>query len=894
MNHKFAALLLSMLPLCANGALSTSGSWGDYDVSGTEEVTLTGDVAMWNVVRIPKGSKLIIHGNGHKINIRNFNFTVTEDNAGTNSCYSFDVRGELEIYGPITLDGGNTKDFGYVGGGGEPETFRTKMNGNYYNGRDAGETNSANAIIVHNCGAKLTIEDATFQNVTSHLYIPPVVAFTDDYANINGTWQYSDGAHTRADITAGFTNVNFNNCLDDTGQGIIKFHNQLRGKVTFDNCKFSSCAVYDYGGVVKGFGGGNTNNIQVTMNGCTFHHCLSYGWGGAILWAMAPTNNISKLMLNNCTFYENYARGLGGAVSNEGTVELTRCTIRNNYAGLGGGGIASFPFSLAESSMGNANGLVLNAGNIITNNTSKQTTATGSPFGTSYPSGGGGIWILMNKENWTCNAVIGEGNEISGNESAFAGGGILLHKSNGSTTSLTSAAIIHNNTSTHAGGGGGGIAIGTEGVSELPSVTINGGEIYENESTDYHGGGVYMPGGKFTMSAGTIRDNSAALNGGGFYIKNGSVEITSANAQITGNYCRKYGAGLYVGNTGDSYINTTFSGGTINGNGARGCVAGGGICVEGKVNFTTTNTNIENNEASFLYGNGGGICVLGGAKMTYESGLIRNNKAGSKTTTSYNTGYKKGVEDIGGFGGGVFVAGDGSSLTFNMGTGKSLGLYGNVAINGGDDVFANGDGTTVTIPDVSEMTLSEFKVPVPENSLFWAEDYATDDPNYGYGTKINTDWTSTNGTNVRYRYALDNMIEPYKVPAQTLTKYTSLALGYGVVYVTIEKEGLKEGENAIFEITKGGATEPYMRLLISGKTDSDGKKKASQKVALFPGTWNVKETNWSWTYSSDQPVNGITREIDNDSPDEVKTFKFVNTKKSDVKPHSESIVKNTF
>ncbi|MGM9801120.1 MAG: hypothetical protein ACI309_02290 [Candidatus Limisoma sp.] len=815
MNHKFAALLLSMLPLCANGALSTSGSWGDYDVSGTEEVTLTGDVAMWNVVRIPKGSKLIIHGNGHKINIRNFNFTVTEDNAGTNSCYSFDVRGELEIYGPITLDGGNTKDFGYVGGGGEPETFRTKMNGNYYNGRDAGETNSANAIIVHNCGAKLTIEDATFQNVRSHLYIPPVVAFTDDYAFIDGVWKYSDGAHTRADITAGFTNVNFNNCLDDTGQGIIKFHNQLRGKVTFDNCEFSSCAVYDYGGVVKGFGGGNTNNIQVTMNGCTFHHCLSYGWGGAILWAMAPTNNISKLMLNNS-------------------------------------------------------------------------------FGTSYPSGGGGIWILMNKENWTCNAVIGEGNEISGNESAFAGGGILLHKSNGSTTSLTSAAIIHNNTSTHAGGGGGGIAIGAEGVSELPSVTINGGEIYENESTDYHGGGVYMPGGKFTMTAGTIRDNSAALNGGGFYIKNGSVEITSANAQITGNYCRKYGAGLYVGNDGADYINTTFSGGTIYGNGVRGCLAGGGICVEGKVNFTTTNTNIENNEASFLYGNGGGICVLGGAKMTYESGLIRNNKAGSKTTTSYNTGYKKGVEDIGGFGGGVFVAGNGSSLTFNMGTGKSLGLYGNVAINGGDDVFANGDGTSVTIPDVSKMTLSEFKVPVPENSLFWAEDYATNDPNYGYGTKINTGWTSTNGTNVRYRYALDNMIEPYKVPAQTLTKYTSLALGYGVVYVTIEKEGLKEGENAIFEITKDGATEPYMRLLISDKTDSDGTKKASQKVALFPGTWNVKETNWSWTYSSDQPVNGITREIDNDSPDEVKTFKFVNTKKSDVKPHSESIVKNTF
>ncbi|MGM9841501.1 MAG: hypothetical protein ACI31D_04795, partial [Candidatus Limisoma sp.] len=601
-------------------------------------------------------------------------------------------------------------------------------------------------------------------------------------------------------------------------------------------------------------------------------------------------NDISKLMLNNCTFYENYARGLGGAVSNEGTVELTGCTIRNNYAGLGGGGIASFPFSLAESWSGNANGLVLNSGNIITKNETKETSSAGSPFGTTYPSGGGGIWILMNKENWTCNAVIGEGNEISENTSAYAGGGILLYKSDGSTTSLTSAANIHNNKSTNAGGGGGGIAIGAEGDSELPSVTINGGEIYENESTDYHGGGVYMPGGKFTMSAGTIRDNSAALNGGGFYIQNGTVNITSANAQITGNYCRKYGAGLYVGNTGDSYINTTFSGGTINRNGARGCMAGGGICVEGKVNFTTTNTNIENNVASFLYGNGGGICVIGGAKMTYESGLIRNNKAGSSTTASYNTGYQKGVEEIGGFGGGVFVAGNNSSLTFDMGTGKSLGLYGNTASNGGDDVFASGDGTSVTIPDVSEMTLSEFKVPVAENSLFWAEDYATDDPNYGYGTKIDGSWSGTNGHNVRYRYALNNMLEPFKVPAQTLTNYTSLALGYGVVYIKIVKENLKEGESAIFDITKEGATEPYMRLLVTG----DSTNSVSQTVALFPGTWNVKETNWSWTYSSDQSANGITRTIDNDSSDADRTFTFVNTKKSDVTPNSEAIIKNNF
>ncbi|MGM9832129.1 MAG: hypothetical protein ACI31A_00360 [Candidatus Limisoma sp.] len=844
MNHKFAALLLLMLPLCANGALSTSGFWGDYDVSGTEEVTLDGDVGMWNVVRIPKGSKLIIHGNGHKINIRNFNFTVTEDNSGTGSCYSFDVRGELEIYGPITLDGGNTLDFGYVGGGGEPSTFKSeKMNGNYYNGRETGETNSANVIIVHNCGAKLTIDNATFQNVRSHLTIPPVVAFTDDYAFMDGIWQYSDGAHTRAAITATFTNVNFNNCLDDTGQGIIKFHNQVQGNATFDNCTFSRCAVYDYGGVVKGFGGGNTNNIKVTMNGCTFHHCLSYGWGGAILWATAPTNE-SKLMLNNCTFYENYARGVGGAISNEGTTELANSTIENNYAGLGGGGIASFPFSLAESGTSSSNGLVLLSGNKIRNNRSKETEATGSPFGNSIPSGGGGIWIY-NAKDWEVDATIGTGNEVTGNISAYNGGGV---------------------------------AIGASASSSLPMVTIDGGTISDNTATTGNGGGVYMPGGVLTIKSGTISGNIAASgNGGGFSITNGTVKITG-NTEITYNNCARYGAGLYVNNNASEQVATEFYGGTIKENGLTACLAGGGICVDGNVKFSTTST-LEGNQAK----NGGGICVIGGADMTYKSGLIRNNKAVSEST--YSTGYKKSETEIEGFGGGVFVAGSNSNLTFDM-SDVSFGLYGNAAENGADDIFANGNGTSVTVPDVSGMTLSEFNVPVPENSLFWAEDYATNDPNYGYGTKIDTGWTDSN---VRYRYALNNMLEPFKVPAQTLTNYTSLALGYGVVYVTIKKEGLNEGESAIFEITKEEAEEPYMRLLVTG----DSTNSVSQTVALFPGTWTIKETNWSWTYSNDRP-DGITKTIGNDSTPEQKTFKFVNSKKSNLTPNSESIYKNTF
>lgn len=398
------------------------------------------------------------------------------------------------------------------------------------------------------------------------------------------------------------------------------------------------------------------------------------------------------------------------------------------------------------------------------------------------------------------------------------------------------------------------------------------------------GAGIYIKGANISLNSADVSSNKADTDGGGIYLEGGTLTMTSGD--IHNNTCGQKGGGVYITNTAIDNINSTFSGGKIYANDARN---GGGICANGNVTLTISNSSIYNNTAK----NGGGICVIGGANMTYKNGLIRNNKAVSDM--SYNTGYKMSETEIEGFGGGVFIAGTAekeSKLIFDMSESvNTFGLYGNAADNGGDDIFTTGNGTSVTIPKVSGMTLSEFNVPVAENALFWAEDYATNDPNYGEGTKSNTEWT---GTNVRYQSALNNILKTYSVPApQTLTKYTSLALGYGVVFVTIEKIGLNEGESAIFEITKDGATEPYMRLLLTGKKNPDGTlQKVSQIVALVPGKWNVKETNWSWTYSSNQPINGITKEIINESSD--KVFTFVNTKKSNLSPNGESIVKNQF
>ncbi|MGN0209486.1 MAG: hypothetical protein ACI391_00020 [Muribaculaceae bacterium] len=298
-----------------------------------------------------------------------------------------------------------------------------------------------------------------------------------------------------------------------------------------------------------------------------------------------------------------------------------------------------------------------------------------------------------------------------------------MYKSLGGTTSLTSGAIIEGNEALS----GGDIAIGAEGVAELPSMTITSGQITNNTATAGNGGGVYMPGGIFKMTDGMISQNTASANGGGFSIKHGTVTV-SGNSEISYNNCGNYGAGLYVTNSESDRVSTTFDGGIIKQNGHTNCVAGGGIC------------------------------VINGANMTYKSGLIRNNKA-ETSIVSYTTGYQKGVTEIQGFGGDVFVADNGSKLTFSMSAGTSLGLYGNLATNGADDLFANGNGTTIVIPNVNNMALTDFKVPVPSDALFWAEDYTTNDPNYGYGTKMDLSWTNENS---RYRNALNNLLPVQK------------------------------------------------------------------------------------------------------------------------------------
>ncbi|MBQ7200218.1 MAG: hypothetical protein IJS24_02460, partial [Eubacterium sp.] len=133
------------------------------------------------------------------------------------------------------------------------------------------------------------------------------------------------------------------------------------------------------------------------------------------------------------------------------------------------------------------------------------------------------------------------------------------------------------------------------------------------------GGGVYVSsGGSFTMTGGTISNNTADRNGGGVYVYHGNFTMTG-DSTISKNEAGSF-AGVFVEE--GSFI---MKGGTITENKATNY--GGGAYVKNGT-FIMDDGTISNNEA---YQYGGGVYVYGSAStpsvFTMNGGTISENKA---------------------------------------------------------------------------------------------------------------------------------------------------------------------------------------------------------------------------------------------------------------------------
>ncbi|MDV0441515.1 hypothetical protein McpAg1_07090 [Methanocorpusculaceae archaeon Ag1] len=199
-------------------------------------------------------------------------------------------------------------------------------------------------------------------------------------------------------------------------------------------------------------------------------------------------------------------------------------------------------------------------------------------------------------------------------------------------------------------------------VENKGNLTLNGNLTLDGEYLAglSNGGGVYVSGGNFTMTGGTICNNTAYW-GGGVYVDVGGNFTISGGTIFSGNIA-DYGGGVYV-NVGGNFI---MADGAISDNTAND--VGGGVYVCDRGNFSMIDGMISDNIAN----NGGGAYVSNGGSFTLNDGTISDNTANN--------------------GGGVYVNGDNFTMTGGTISNNTANYTGGgVYVNGGS--FSMIDGT---------------------------------------------------------------------------------------------------------------------------------------------------------------------------------------------------------
>lgn len=689
------------------------------------------------------------------------------------------------------------------------------------------------------------------------------------------------------------------------GGGVSQEQGECSMVINPDITMSGNTAVYDGGGVFIEMG-------TLILDGCTISGNRATGGngGGVSLKAARVQGSIDVSIRNEAKISENVAGKSGGGIdiylSPNGTwtqpqtvdVDFASGDVTDNQAAVGGALhiYANETWGTASMTVGSASSTPEFSDNLATGN-----------------SGYGGA-IAM--ENGTMDILAGTFVRNRATGSGGYGGAVVL---NGGNMNITEAEFSQNS----AFDKGGCIYV-------AGSLDVTGRIVIKDNIAGNEAGAVLVDGGNLDIADCEISGNKAGYDaegnpltgsaacGGALSIRGGSVNISKG--EIVGNISTLYGGGLYVYNdTGSQKSVNLLGNGVFRGNRA---VAGGGIYVAGDVVMNmegdvddnlagyyggglylehVTRLNFEGNVSFNKAKNGGGI-FLNASNMVITGGIIRNNRAvpdpynpadvtGSvKPSTGYlvNPLLMVGSLDFVGVGGGLYLN-SGSNLQFDIQ--DDLGVYENDATWGADDIFANGDGTSVKIPDVADMNLTGYRVPTTR--LYWAEDYITADSEYENGTALGL--LANPGADFKsYRYddAILDSKTVYTLDFEgadymTIDKYLSLEVGYELIVVDMVKKGLKIGESASFVITpakKASGTsfvvadgeEPYITVMFVCVTQDQDVRR---RVVVPSGWWEFKETTWSWAYDNAETIiRDVSRETQQEAGGKLE-YIFVNVRK---------------
>lgn len=908
-------------------SIPTQGTWNAMKITSNQTVELKGDITVDGRVTITNDAEVtLVNNTGTPITIKNKNAGAI---FGLRYGSSLTIQGKKDS--EIIIDGG--ADFTWEGTFDDGETMLTQ--GKLIQGLEKSGTQPSTASMIETNG-NLTLEHVIIRNYyttwkkegdnsspQSAIFVAPVeercgtTTLTDcriencmapfGAALYCHTYQQVEGNTTKS-CAITFTNTTVTHCvstleLKENGEkendwtGAIRFRGSCKGDFTLTNCTFTE------------------NYTKGTAS------CLIWNSGGKSIEERGPL-----LTMENCMFTKNRADIDGGAVRLEGTFTFTGepTQFTHNNSGKNGGAIQIKDYSAGENVF-TSNECIYNLPEqlVVENNEAE--------------ADGGGISFEFSEEKMPEKSKFSiylGGMKVENNKAGGDGGGMCFEvddekkkKKNYEYNVYLSKGTVNNNTAGQSGGGIYMDNIVVEGISEGNDAL----EVKDNKALNGNGGGFYLQAGAITLKTAHIENNQAKgsdINGvnligrgGGIYIYDGNL-VVQGTATINGNTSESYGGGIYVNNTDnrehseDDPINheVKLSGGSINNN--HGGHAGGGICFYGHVDATINGVSIQNNDAL----NAGGILLKGykmdpqsrdeakAPKLTFSSGLITDNKATGEG--DLNTGYNLSVEKLYGVGGGI-VVGTYASMHFDLsdaGSATGVGIYRNTANKAADDIFCSGVrggiGGQLDLPDVSKMKLDDF-ADAKIYTLYWVEDYFTNDPNYDKGTKKKGDAWESGKTNQRYRYARDYGGEIYAITGDDVDEapYVCATLGWYSDYIILEKEGLEDRDNAIFEVFQGDNTEgeKYMTVILTADDKDPAYNNWRRKAILVPaGTWTINENTWSWAYEvsvkgeggSTEQKNTLTKQIGLTTDEEGRTFHFMNTPKKDTPNHAEDVKVN--
>lgn len=418
-----------------------------------------------------------------------------------------------------------------------------------------------------------------------------------------------------------------------------------------------------------GCGGGICSYGTLNLSGSTLTGNTATGDGGAIWY--------NKGNISGCGITGNTANNIGGGVSlSGGTSTLTNNNIDNNKANEGGGMYTDGNLTISSGTFrgNNASG---NGGGIISNGT--VTMNGGSITGNYSGWDGGGVnsratfnfnggaiqsntayWLggnihvqaVDNINNKQSVFTVTSKNPISGGKAEGSGGGGVCVYGTGAKLILNDGTSVKDNTAPTGGGINGNAAV------EMKNATISG-----NKATSNNGGGIELFSdqygtGSFKMTSGTIENNTATCEGGGFHGPN----FTMTGGTIQKNNAGTVAGGVLVNGTGAC----SMSGGTITNN--TSTYSGGGLWVDDNTPFTLGGGTISNNTAG---GDGGGIYNDNG-NITLTAGTISGNKGQ----------WGGGINDCGT----VTMKGgtiSGNSTTSKAGAGINVSTNGKLTMSGG-------------------------------------------------------------------------------------------------------------------------------------------------------------------------------------------------------------------